>query len=153
MTKMLELRNISGFRFMKSSILILFLFVNIGFVQAGRPGTWMGENKPAKVEHSSSRKGSVQVGMASFYGREFDGGPTSSGEIYHCSHLTAAHRTLPFNTIVRVTNLSNGKKVIVRINDRGPFVKGRIIDLSLAAAKRLDMIEAGVVKVKLEVIR
>jgi rare lipoprotein A len=153
MTKMLELGIKSGFGFMKSSILVLLLFVNIGFVQAGRPGTWQGESKPAKVEHGGAKKGSVQVGMASYYGREFEGGPTSSGEIYRSSHLTAAHRTLAFGTIVRVTNLTNGKKVIVRINDRGPFVKGRIIDLSLAAARRLDMIEAGVVKVRVEVVR
>ncbi len=138
---------------MKSFILILVLFVNIGLVEAGRPGTWQGETKPAKVENGRASKGSAQVGMASFYGREFDGKPTSSGETYHANHLTAAHRTLAFGTIVRVTNLSNGKKVIVRINDRGPFIKGRIIDLSLAAAKRLDMIDAGVVKVKVEVVR
>jgi rare lipoprotein A len=153
MTKRLELRIKSNFGFMKSSIFILLLFINIGFVEAGRPGTWQGETKPAKVENTRASKGSTQVGMASFYGREFDGKPTSSGETYHASHLTAAHRTLAFGTIVRVTNLSNGKKVIVRINDRGPFVKGRIIDLSLAAAKRLDMVDAGVVKVRVEVVR
>jgi rare lipoprotein A len=153
MTKRLELCNKPDFKFMKSSIFILLLIVNIGLVEAGRPGTWAGESKPATVEHSGARKGSVQVGMASFYGREFDGKPTSSGETYHANHLTAAHRTLPFNTIVRVTNLQNGKKVIVRINDRGPFVKGRIIDLSLAAANRLDMIDAGVVRVRVEVVR
>lgn len=153
MTNRLELRIKSNFGFMKSSIFILLLFINIGFVEAGRPGTWQGETKPAKVENAHASKGSAQVGMASFYGREFDGKPTSSGETYHANHLTAAHRTLAFGTIVRVTNLSNGKKVIVRINDRGPFVKGRIIDLSLAAAKRLDMIDAGVVKVRVEVVR
>jgi len=153
MTKRLELNINSTFGFMKSSILILVISVSAGFVEAGRPGTWQGgETKPAAVEHSAG-KGSTRVGLASYYGREFDGKPTSSGETYHASHLTAAHRTLPFNTIVRVTNLSNGKKVIVRINDRGPFVRGRIIDLSLAAAKRLDMIEAGVVRVRVEVVR
>jgi len=148
-----ELNLNPSFGLIKSSILILIVFVTAGLVEAGRPGTWQGETKPAKVENARGSKGSAQVGMASYYGREFDGKPTSSGETYHANHLTAAHRTLAFGTIVRVTNLSNGKKVIVRINDRGPFIKGRIIDLSLAAAKRLDMIEAGVVRVRVEIVR
>lgn len=91
--------------------------------------------------------------MASYYSTAFHGKPTASGEPFDMHALTAAHKTLPFQTIVRVTNLSNKKTVEVRINDRGPFAKGRIIDLSYEAAKRIDMIQAGVAKVKVEVIK
>lgn len=95
----------------------------------------------------------VQVGMASWYGEEYHGRRTANGEVYNMYALTAAHRYLDFNTRVRVTNLQNGRSVVVRINDRGPFKRGRIIDLSYAAASKLDMVEAGVRKVRLEVLR
>ncbi|MGE0871225.1 MAG: septal ring lytic transglycosylase RlpA family protein [Kofleriaceae bacterium] len=95
----------------------------------------------------------VQVGMASWYGGELHGNPTASGERFNKNAMTAAHRTLRMGTRVRVTSLKNGRNVIVRINDRGPFTKGRIIDLSEAAARRLGMIEAGVVRVRVEVIQ
>lgn len=94
----------------------------------------------------------VQYGLASWYGRDFHGRPTASGEIYNMYGLSAAHRTLPLGTIVKVTNLKNGRDVKVVINDRGPFVEGRLIDLSYEAAKRLDMVEDGVVPVRLEVL-
>ena len=94
----------------------------------------------------------VQTGLASWYGVDFHGRPTSSQEIFNMYDLTAAHRTLPFGTRVMVTNLKNGKSVVVRINDRGPFVRGRIIDLSYAAAKAIDMVIDGVVPVRLEVL-
>ena len=90
--------------------------------------------------------------VASYYADKFHGRKTSNGEIFNMYALTAAHKTLPFNTKVKVTNLSNGKSVIVRINDRGPFVKGREIDLSKAAASKLDMIKSGTAKVKLTII-
>lgn len=90
------------------------------------------------------------VGIASYYAARFQGRPTASGERFDNGRLTAAHRTLPFGTRVRVTNLDNGRSVTVRVNDRGPFVKGRIIDLSVAAAKRLDMLRAGVARVRVE---
>ena len=92
------------------------------------------------------------TGIASFYAGKFIGRKTANGEIYTGKELTAAHKTLPFNTRVRVINLKNNKSVVVRINDRGPFVFGRIIDLSPAAAKKLDMLKDGIVKVKLEII-
>lgn len=95
-------------------------------------------------------KNFVQYGLASWYGSEWHGRRTASGEIYNMHAYTAAHRTLPFGVEVLVTNLSNGKKVVVRINDRGPFKEGRIIDLSYAAAKRIDILTSGVTKVKLE---
>lgn len=95
----------------------------------------------------------IETGTASFYADEFDGKKTANGEVYDMNDLTAAHPSLPFNTIVKVTNLSNGKSVEVRINDRMPLFKGRIIDLSLAAAKRIEMINTGIQEVKLEVIK
>lgn len=101
---------------------------------------------------TGSVKAQVETGKASFYGDEFEGKTTSNGEIYRHTNLSAAHRTLPFNTVVRVTSLANGKSVTVRINDRGPFVEGRIIDLSRSAARLLGFIDAGVTDVKVEVI-
>jgi rare lipoprotein A len=91
-------------------------------------------------------------GVASWYGAEFAGRPTANGEIYDPSQMTAAHRTLPFGTFVRVTNTRNGLSTVVRINDRGPFAKGRIIDVSRAAAEVLDMIGPGTAPVRIELI-
>jgi rare lipoprotein A len=96
----------------------------------------------------------VQTGMATWYGGGHHGGPTASGERFNKNAMTAAHRTLPMGTRVRVTNERNGRSVIVRINDRGPFGnKRRIIDVSEGAARKLGMIEAGVVPVRVEVIK
>jgi rare lipoprotein A len=94
----------------------------------------------------------TQTGIASWYGPGFHGKPTSSGEIYDQNDLTAAHRTLPLGTRVAVTNLDNGKSVEVRINDRGPFVEGRIIDLSYAAARAVELVGPGTAPVRLEVL-
>ena len=94
----------------------------------------------------------VFIGKASWYGPNFHGKLTASGEIFDQNALTAAHRELPFGTKVLVTNLKNGKSTVVTINDRGPYVKGRHIDLSKAAAKKLGMIEAGVVDVMMEIL-
>ncbi len=96
--------------------------------------------------------GWTQRGTASWYGPSFHGRYTSNGEIYNMYAFTAAHKTLPMNTIVKVTNLNNGKSVIVRINDRGPFVKGRIIDLSYAAGKKIGLDVTGTAPVKIEVV-
>jgi rare lipoprotein A len=95
----------------------------------------------------------TETGLATWYGYAYANRPTSSGERFDPHQLTAAHRTLPFNTYVKVTNLENGESVIVRINDRGPFVKNRIIDLSNEAAKRIHMIGRGFVKVRLDVVK
>jgi rare lipoprotein A len=92
------------------------------------------------------------VGTASWYGPDFHDKKTSNGEIYNMYALTAAHKTLPMNTVVKVTNLENGLSTIVRINDRGPFVKNRIIDLSNKAAYQIDMVKKGTAKVKLEIL-
>src|SRR5262249_27170694 len=101
---------------------------------------------PVALDHVS------QTGIASWYGPGFHGKATASTTIYNQNECTAAHQTLPFGSVVRVTNLENGKSTEVIINDRGPFAKGRIIDLSFAAGRVLDMIEPGTAPVRLEVI-
>jgi rare lipoprotein A len=113
---------------------------------------------PSSPAHPKSSKvppapaGYTEEGNASWYGDPFNGRHSSNGEIYDMHKLTAAHRTLPFNTMVLVTNLSNGKTTTVRITDRGPFVANRIIDLSQAAAREIESIGPGVVPVRLEVL-
>lgn len=96
--------------------------------------------------------GETAEGIASWYGPGFHGKKTSNGEIYNQNALTAAHKTLPMNTILKVTNLNNNRQVTVRVNDRGPFAHNRIIDLSKGAAGQIDMIHAGTAPVRLEVI-
>ena len=110
---------------------------------------------------SSSRVGalydtvprSIETGKASYYGGRWIGRLTANGEHYHSEDCTAAHKHLPFNTMVRVTNLRNNKNVIVRINNRGPYAKGRILDLSVVAAKKLDMISDGIIPVRAEILK
>lgn len=93
-----------------------------------------------------------EFGIASFYSDAFHGRKTASGELYHKDKLTAAHKDLPFGTMIKVTRLDNKMSVTVKINDRGPYIKGRIVDLSKAAAKKLDLIEVGKARVKIEVV-
>ena len=95
----------------------------------------------------------TQTGTASFYSDTFEGKKTASGEVYKASKMTAAHPTLAFGTRIKVTNVENKRSVVVTVNDRGPFAKGRIIDLSRAAAVKLDFIDDGVAKVRLEVLK
>ena len=99
-----------------------------------------------------SSEGYTETGVASWYGKKFHGKPTSSGEIYDMHEMTAAHKTLPLPTRVRVTNLTNGRSVIVKVNDRGPFIDNRIIDMSYSAAKQLDMIANGTALVEVEAL-
>lgn len=101
---------------------------------------------------ASSDRGHSLQGTASYYGGKFHGRKTASGERYNQEALTAAHKTLPLGTKVRVTNLRNGESVDVKINDRGPYHKGRVIDLSKSAARELGMLGTGTAKVKVEVI-
>src|SRR5207302_5530456 len=108
--------------------------------------------KRTKPAPAPAATGYTEEGNASCYGVPFHGRRTSNGNIYDMYKLTAAHRTLPFETMVRVTNLNNGKSTVVRITDRGPFVDNRIIDLSLAAAREVDSVDAGVVPVRVEVL-
>src|ERR1700722_9203329 len=107
---------------------------------------------PPALSRPSAVPGAVESGIASWYGHPYHGRRAADGETYDMETLVAAHRTLPFNTWVRVYNLSNNKTVDVRIIDRGPFVDGRIIDLSHAAAQAIDMIGPGIAQVRVEVI-
>jgi rare lipoprotein A len=111
-----------------------------------RPPTTLPETKPAPTPRA-------EVGIASWYGKKFHGRRTASGERYDMYAMTAAHPTLPFGSVVSVTRLDTGRKVTVRINDRGPFVKGRIIDLSYAAAKKLGIVERGIARVSVTLHR
>ena len=110
-------------------------------------------NRPVTKPPVPAVIGSTETGVASWYGHPYHGRQAADGEIYDMETLVAAHRTLPFNTWVRVTNLSNAKTVDVRIIDRGPFVGGRIIDLSHAAAQAIDLIGPGIGQVRLEIIK
>jgi rare lipoprotein A len=100
--------------------------------------------------HAPDRPPSAPAGMASFYGSRHAGRRTANGERFDPRDLTAAHRSLPFGSRVRVTNLENGRSVVVRINDRGPYAQGRIIDVSEAAARALGMVDEGIVRVRLD---
>jgi len=126
--------------------------------EAAKRSTNVPETPPPSAPGSKRNKpapapaGYIEEGNASWYGVPFHGRRASNGEVYDMYKLTAAHRTLPFETMVRVTNLNNGKSTVVRITDRGPFVDNRIIDLSLAAAREVDSVGPGVVPVRVEVL-
>ena len=116
-----------------------------------KPGTSTPPKKSKSTDIASSGI-YAEEGNASWYGAPFHGRKASNGEVYDMNKMTAAHRTLPFNSMVRVTNLNNGKSTVVRITDRGPFVDNRIIDLSRAAAQEIESIGPGVVPVRIEVL-
>ncbi|HKF52497.1 MAG TPA: septal ring lytic transglycosylase RlpA family protein [Candidatus Acidoferrales bacterium] len=125
--------------------------------QSSAPSSEASASKPPRpstgVRQAPATPGEyTEQGVASWYGPQFNGRRTSDGEVYDMYQLTAAHRTLPFNAVVRVTNLTNGKQVNVRINDRGPFVANRIIDLSYAAAEAIGMVGPGTAEVRLDVM-
>jgi rare lipoprotein A len=109
------------------------------------------EEKPeaAQPRKSPPPGAHLEEGLASYYGPGLAGRPTASGEKFNPKDLTAAHRKLPFGACLRVVNMENGRSVEVRVNDRGPFVKGRVVDVSLAAAKQLDMLKKGLARVRL----
>ena len=111
-----------------------------------------GSAQPATATNSVDRAGYVETGKASFYADKHQSKKTASGELYDYKLNTAAHRTLPFGTTVRVTNMENGKSVVVKINDRGPFVKNRILDLSQSAFGSIAGASSGIIEVKIEVI-
>ena len=102
--------------------------------------------------NSRASKQYQQIGLASFYAHKFHGRATASGEVYDMNKFTAAHPNLPFGTLVRVTNLKNKKSVVLKVNDRGPVSKKRIIDVSYKAAQELNFIREGIVKVRLEIV-
>ena len=111
-----------------------------------------GTRRPTGPSAAPPEPGRPVVGLASWYGQPHQGRSTASGEPFDKNQLTAAHRTLPFGTRVRVTNVENGQSVVVRVNDRGPFAAGRIIDVSLGAARALGMVGAGVARVEIVVL-
>ncbi len=120
---------------------------------APQPGASRPSGAPPAIERQPAVPGEyVEEGVASWYGVPFNGRRTSNGEIYDMHEFTAAHRTLPFNCVVRVTNLNNGYQTEVRINDRGPFVATRVIDLSLSAAQAIEMVGPGTANVRLEIL-
>jgi rare lipoprotein A len=129
-----------------STVLVLFLLAVAGCASSGT-----GIGGPT-MERSRAAKALVEVGEASYYSSTFNGRRMAGGDIYDDSRLTAAHRTLPFGTRVRVTNLANGRSVIVTIRDRGPSVRHRMIDLSGRAARELGFVREGVTQVRMEVI-
>lgn len=128
-------------------LILLSLFFVITAVAGGAD-----ERKSGEPGESAGKESFSQTGHASWYGGKFQGRKTASGEVFDTNKLTAAHKRLPFGTRIRVTNTANDKSVVVRINDRGPFVKGRIIDLSRAAAARIGMLGSGVAEVEIEVV-
>ncbi|MDP6230064.1 MAG: septal ring lytic transglycosylase RlpA family protein [Candidatus Marinimicrobia bacterium] len=115
-----------------------------------------GSNAPRKKGHiplaTKGKHAKVLYGVSSFYAEDFHGKLTANGEVYDMYGVTAAHKTLPLNTIARVTNMENDKSIILRINDRGPYVAGRILDCSYGAAKKLGFLVQGTTKVKIEII-
>ena len=137
---------------------IAFSFAFAGCVPYPR-GPGSGESSPAPSKIQETREGgepkdgawkSEMEGVASWYGEDFNGRLTASGEVYDMYKYTAAHKTLPFGTVVKVINLDNGKSVEVTVNDRGPYVKGRIIDLSRTAGRAIDIRGEGTARVRLE---
>ncbi|HEY0595144.1 septal ring lytic transglycosylase RlpA family protein [Sphingopyxis sp.] len=110
------------------------------------------ENPIAGIAQQADSEIEIDGGMASYYGNELAGNRTASGERFDPGQLTAAHRSLPFGSMVRVTNTSNGDSVVVRINDRGPFSRGRVIDVSQAAAREIGMHRSGTARVKLALL-
>ncbi len=105
------------------------------------------------IWQSSNENDSIQYGKASYYASKFEGRITASGEVFSNDSLTAAHRNLPFGTKVKLINLDNDKSVVVRINDRGPFIEGRVIDVSQTVAKQLGFYNKGITDIKLEIIK
>lgn len=127
---------------------ILILIICLVFISCSSNIKYTSSKFPKELN-----KGDEIIGLASYYAEKYNGKKTASGELYDSSILTAAHKTLEFGTIVEVENIKNNKTVRVRINDRGPFVAGRIIDLSKKAAEQLEMIEDGVIEVKIRILR
>ena len=134
--------------FGKALLLVLGMVV-LGAGCASTPST--PSTHPQSVTSTADLRPSV--GIASYYGKKYHGRKTASGETYNMNALTAAHRTMPFGTQVKVTNLANDRSVVVRINDRGPFIKGRVVDVSLEAARRLQIVGAGTARVLLEPVK
>ena len=133
-----------------TKLLIGFAVVGLIALSAKTEARWSVSSPPPRL--SVVPKDQPQTGEASWYGEEFEGNTTANGEVYDSNGLTAAHPTLPFGTTVRVTNLSNRKKILLRINDRGPHFGQRLIDVSWKAAERLGFVDSGTTPVRVEVV-
>ena len=134
----------------RRSILVSLAIAILTLVTVGCATT---TRRPAAPDSAGPEPGTRIDGLASWYGQQHQGRATASGEAFDMNKLTAAHRTLPFGTRLRVTNVENGKSVVVRVNDRGPHVPGRVLDLSFRAARALGITEAGVARVEVVVLR
>ena len=139
---------------MSRYLLLVMCIIFTDCTNSPRYGNSSGTGKKSKTSNLKTAKHIPKVitGVSSYYGTDFHGKLTANGEVYDMYGLTAAHKTLPLNTTVRVTNLANNKSLILRINDRGPYVKGRILDCSYGAAKKLDFLLQGTTKVRIEII-
>src|SRR5437870_1644247 len=133
----------------RRSILVSLAIAILTLVTVGCATT---TRRPAAPDSAGPEPGTRIDGLASWYGQQHQGRATASGEAFDMNKLTAAHRTLPFGTRLRVTNVENGRSVVVRVNDRGPWANDRILDLSLAAAKALGMAGDGVARVEIVVL-
>jgi rare lipoprotein A len=141
----MKMNKFLGANFPKSFLAVLIL---VGLAAGTSFGNNSGEQPPLAAKSTVK----PETGVASYYGEKYHGRQTANGEIFNMHELTAAHPKLKFGTKVKVTHLANQRSVTVRINDRGPFVKGRVIDLSQAAATELQMIRAGLAEVRIEIV-
>jgi len=152
--RFLVVRILLSFRLLFPFFIALLVFLTSCAGPERKPSRLPGHPAPYKIgkrwyrpmKHS---RGFQQRGMASWYGKKFHGRKTSNGEIYNMYAMTGAHKTLPLGTYIRVHNLRNGKKAVIRINDRGPFIRGRIVDLSYTAAKKIGLVGPGTAPVKI----
>jgi len=126
--------------------------MGLGLVLCALAAAGCASSKATRPAGAPPAPGTRIVGLASWYGQRHQGHATASGEIYDVNKLTAAHRTFPFGTRLRVTNVENGRSVVVRVNDRGPWVNDRVLDVSQAAAKVLGMVGEGVIRVEIVVL-
>jgi len=131
-------------------IIFMFIFVYSCTTTPRYTANVSSLNKSSKNQKNTSKN--KLKGVSSWYGPNFHGNLTANGEVYDMYGVTAAHKTLPFNTVVRVLNEDNGKSIILRVNDRGPYAKGRILDCSFGAAKKLGFADIGTANVKIEII-
>jgi rare lipoprotein A len=145
-------------RYLAHGLAVAFLFASLGAAQGpniseAKPAPSSSTQSKSEVRKQAGKPTPYQVGTASWYGDYFEGKPTASGEPYDMYDMTAAHLTLPLGSLVRVTNLRNGRAIIVRVNDRGPVVPGRIIDLSYSAAEALQFRSRGLQRVRLDLVK
>ena len=140
-------------RKLKNSPIYLILVLTFLFISCVVDRNTRQNSTYSQSRYRNSANEQYIVGTSSYYGKKYHGRKTANGETFNMYDLTAAHKTLPFGTILEVENLSNNKKVTVRINDRGPFVRNRILDLSFAAAEKIDMITSGIANIRARIIK